>query len=113
MFFLFPLTVGKCEIFNAGGSVKDRIALPMIEAAERSGKLKPGGTVIKPTSGNAGKRLDFSPKGTLAFLRNWHRFGLRCKGLQMRHCHAAENEQGKGKRSPKNRLKIFNYFFEH
>ncbi|XP_065841463.1 cystathionine beta-synthase-like [Oscarella lobularis] len=46
--------LGKCEIFNAGGSVKDRIALPMIEAAERSGKLKPGGTVIKPTSGNAG-----------------------------------------------------------
>eukprot|EP00118_Oscarella_pearsei_P024587 m.306361 g.306361 ORF g.306361 m.306361 type:complete len:515 (+) comp41184_c0_seq1:1779-3323(+) len=46
--------LGKCEIFNAGGSVKDRIALPMIENAEKTGKLKPGGTVIKPTSGNAG-----------------------------------------------------------
>lgn len=42
----------KVEFFNAGGSVKDRIALRMIEEAERSGRIKPGDTLIEPTSGN-------------------------------------------------------------
>lgn len=46
--------VGKCEFFNAGGSVKDRIALRMIEEAERTGKISPGWTIIEPTSGNTG-----------------------------------------------------------
>ena len=49
--------VGKLESVNPGGSVKDRIALPMIEAAERSGKLRPGGTIVEPTSGNTGVGL--------------------------------------------------------
>ncbi len=46
--------VAKCEFFNAGGSVKDRIAHRMIEEAEKNGILKPGDTVIEPTSGNTG-----------------------------------------------------------
>ena len=45
---------GKFEAANPGGSVKDRIALAMIEAAERSGELAPGGTIVEPTSGNTG-----------------------------------------------------------
>merc|ERR1719500_2649453 len=44
----------KCEFFNAGGSVKDRIALRMVEDAEKAGQLKPGDTIIEPTSGNTG-----------------------------------------------------------
>src|SRR3954470_1519356 len=49
--------VAKLEYLNPGGSVKDRIGLPMIEAAERDGKLKPGGTIVEPTSGNTGVGL--------------------------------------------------------
>lgn len=49
-----PRLVGKLEALNPGGSVKDRIALPMIEAAERAGLLKPGGVIVESTSGNTG-----------------------------------------------------------
>ena len=51
------LLYAKVESFNPGGSVKDRIALNMIEEAERSGRLKPGGTVVESTSGNTGVGL--------------------------------------------------------
>ena len=51
---LRPLVLAKVEYFNPGGSVKDRIALRMIEAAEQSGELRPGGTIVEPTSGNTG-----------------------------------------------------------
>ncbi|MGY6658269.1 cystathionine beta-synthase [Amycolatopsis sp. TRM77291] len=54
---LQPLILAKVEYVNPGGSVKDRIALRMIEAAERSGELKPGGTIVEPTSGNTGVGL--------------------------------------------------------
>lgn len=47
-------SVVKCEFFSAGGSIKDRIALRMVEDAERAGLLKPGDTIIEPTSGNTG-----------------------------------------------------------
>ena len=47
----------KCERANPGGSIKDRIALSMVEEAENSGRLKPGGTIIEPTSGNTGVGL--------------------------------------------------------
>lgn len=49
--------IAKVEYFNPGGSVKDRIALAMIEAAEKKGTLKPGATIIEPTSGNTGVGL--------------------------------------------------------
>jgi cystathionine beta-synthase len=51
------LVLAKVEYFNPGGSVKDRIALRMVEAAEASGELRPGGTIVEPTSGNTGVGL--------------------------------------------------------
>jgi len=51
------LVAAKVEYFNPGGSAKDRIAVKMIEAAEASGALKPGGTIVEPTSGNTGVGL--------------------------------------------------------
>ncbi len=52
-----PLVLAKVEYLNPGGSVKDRIAPRMVEAAERSGELQPGGTIVEPTSGNTGVGL--------------------------------------------------------
>jgi cystathionine beta-synthase len=49
-----PLVLAKVEFLNPGGSVKDRIAVRMVDAAEASGALKPGGTIVEPTSGNTG-----------------------------------------------------------
>src|SRR6202158_1755930 len=49
--------LAKIEYFNPGGSVKDRIAVRMIDAAEQSGELRPGGTIVEPTSGNTGVGL--------------------------------------------------------
>ncbi|MBX6767838.1 MAG: pyridoxal-phosphate dependent enzyme, partial [Actinomadura rubrobrunea] len=54
---LRPQVLAKVEYFNPGGSVKDRIAVRMIEAAEKSGALRPGGTIVEPTSGNTGVGL--------------------------------------------------------
>lgn len=52
-----PLMLAKVEFFNPGGSVKDRIGVSLIEACEQSGQLKPGGTIVEPTSGNTGTGL--------------------------------------------------------
>ncbi|MER6817137.1 cystathionine beta-synthase [Spirillospora sp. NPDC000708] len=52
-----PQVLAKVEYFNPGGSVKDRIAVRMIDAAEASGELRPGGTIVEPTSGNTGVGL--------------------------------------------------------
>jgi cystathionine beta-synthase len=52
-----PELLAKLEYLNPGGSLKDRIGLPLIQAAERDGKLKPGGTIVEPTSGNTGVGL--------------------------------------------------------
>ena len=52
-----PIVLAKVEYLNPGGSVKDRIAVRMIEAAEASGELQPGGTIVEPTSGNTGVGL--------------------------------------------------------
>src|SRR6204780_3190761 len=54
---LRPQLVAKLETFNPGGSIKDRVAVALIDAAERDGRLKPGGTIIEPTSGNTGTGL--------------------------------------------------------
>ena len=57
------LDTGRCQLFlklefqNPGGSIKDRIALSMIEAAERDGRLEPGGTIVEATAGNSGLGL--------------------------------------------------------
>ncbi len=52
-----PLVLAKVEYLNPGGSVKDRIAVRMVDAAEREGQLRPGGTIVEPTSGNTGVGL--------------------------------------------------------
>src|SRR6202048_1030309 len=52
-----PTVLAKVEYLNPGGSVKDRIALRQVEAAEASGALRPGGTIVEPTSGNTGVGL--------------------------------------------------------
>src|ERR671919_112989 len=54
---LTPQLVAKLELFNPGGSIKDRVAVSLIEAAERDGLLRPGGTIVEPTSGNTGTGL--------------------------------------------------------
>src|ERR1700743_3187174 len=54
---LRPRLLARREVFNPGGSIKDRVAVALIEAAERDGRLRPGGTIVEPTSGNTGTGL--------------------------------------------------------
>src|SRR5437764_12764989 len=61
---LTPQIVAKVEALNPGGSIKDRVALALIEAAERDGELAPGGTIVEPTSGNTGTGLAIAARLT-------------------------------------------------
>jgi cystathionine beta-synthase/cysteine synthase A len=70
----------KCEYFNAGGSVKDRIGYRMMENAEKSGRLKAGDTIIEPTSGNTGIGLALA---------------AAVKGYRCIICNARKDEHGK------------------
>src|SRR5450755_2008448 len=54
---LRPQLLAKLEAFNPGGSIKDRVAVALVDAAERDGRLRPGGTIVEPTSGNTGTGL--------------------------------------------------------
>ena len=67
-----PDSVVKCEYLNAGGSTKDRIALRMVELAEKEGRLKPGMTLIEATSGNTGIGLALAAavKGYKSVIQN-------------------------------------------
>ena len=71
--------LAKVEYFNPGNSMKDRMALKMIEDAEREGKLKPGGTIIEGTSGNTGMGLALGAiaKGYLISTVSWSLFGVQ------------------------------------
>ena len=101
------LDTGKCKLFlklenqNPGGSIKDRIALSMVEAAERDGSLKPGGTLIEATAGNTGLGLALvaSQKGYRLILvipdkmAQEKVFNLRALGAE---CRMTRSDVGKG-----------------
>ncbi|XP_042069580.1 cystathionine beta-synthase isoform X2 [Haplochromis burtoni] len=77
--------LAKCEFFNAGGSVKDRIALRMVEDAERAGVLKPGDTIIEPTSGNTGIGL-----ALIAAVKGYHCIIVMPEKMSMEKVHVLQ-----------------------
>lgn len=76
--------LAKVEYFNPGGSVKDRIALAMVEAAEKSGTLRPGATIIEPTSGNTGVGLAF-----VSAVRGYHLILTMPETMSVERCKLA------------------------
>ncbi len=87
--------VAKLEYLNPGGSVKDRIGITMIEAAEREGKLKPGGTIVEPTSGNTGTGLAIA-----AALKGYRCIFVMPDKMSQREDLAAARVRGRGRRLP-------------
>ncbi len=87
--------VAKLEYLNPGGSMKDRIGITMIEAAEREGKLKPGGTIVEPTSGNTGTGLAIA-----AALKGYRCIFVMPDKMSQREDLAASRLRGRGRRLP-------------
>ncbi|KGF41970.1 cysteine synthase A [Hoylesella buccalis] len=89
--------VAKVEFFNPGGSVKDRIALGMVEAAEKDGTLKPGATIIEPTSGNTGVGLALvaAVKGYKLILTMPETMSVERRNLVKAYCAKVELTPGK------------------
>ena len=89
------LLLAKLEFMNPGGCVKDRIGLAMIEAAEKDGKLKPGGTIVEPTSGNTGVGLAIA-----AALRGYRCIFVMPDKVAPREDRAAARVRRRGDRLP-------------
>ena len=80
-----PLVLAKVEYLNPAGSIKDRPALAMLNAAEKSGELRPGGTIVEPTSGNTGSGLAMAAGDSRLPLH----FGHARQNVERKNRHAA------------------------
>ena len=81
---LTPQLVAKLEVFNPGGSIKDRVAVRLIDAAERDGSLRAGGTIVEPTSGNTGTGLAIAAR--LKGYRSSRSCRTRCRARRSTCC---------------------------